>query len=125
MLKLHARRESAEEGLPSRLSLQREKKRARKEETANKAKNEISQEVGKVEEVPEEKPSKKQKMLKPPKKQKRDKDGLDDLINEYKSSFTKVMTNTAVGDEQTNSATANDRSSVAKKRWFEYNIMKE
>eukprot|EP00986_Skeletonema_menzelii_P008269 scaffold3437_cov145-Skeletonema_menzelii.AAC.1 len=100
-------------------ALQREKKRARKEETANKAKNEISQEVGKVEEVPEEKPSKKQKMLKPPKKQKRDKDGLDDLINEYKSSFTKGMTNTAVGDEQTNSATANDRSSVAKKRWFE------
>ena len=99
--------------------MQREKKRARKEEAANKAKNETSQEVGKLEEVPEEKPSKKQKMMKPPKKQKRDKDGLDDLINEYKSSFTKGMTNTAVGDEQTNSAAANDRSSVAKKRWFE------
>jgi hypothetical protein len=58
-------------------------------------------------------------MSKPPKKQKKDKDGLDDLINEYKSSFTKGITNTAVGDEQTSSATAHDRSSVAKKRWFE------
>lgn len=82
-------------------------------------KNETSNEIEKLEETTENKPSKKQKMLKPPKKRKRDKDGLDDLINEYKSSFTKGMTDSAVGDEKISSATSTDRSSVAKKRWFE------
>ena len=98
--------------------MQREKKRARKEEAA-KGKIDDNEEVEKIKEVPEEKPSKKQKMLKPPKKQKRDKDGLDDLINEYKSSFTKGINNAAVENEQEGSTNANDRTSVAKKRWFE------
>eukprot|EP00577_Skeletonema_sp_RCC1716_P000244 CAMPEP_0113417860 /NCGR_PEP_ID=MMETSP0013_2-20120614/25883_1 /TAXON_ID=2843 ORGANISM="Skeletonema costatum, Strain 1716" /NCGR_SAMPLE_ID=MMETSP0013_2 /ASSEMBLY_ACC=CAM_ASM_000158 /LENGTH=869 /DNA_ID=CAMNT_0000305027 /DNA_START=108 /DNA_END=2717 /DNA_ORIENTATION=+ /assembly_acc=CAM_ASM_000158 len=99
-------------------SLQREKKRARKEE-ATKGKIDDNEEVEKIEEVTEEKPTKKQKMIKPPKKQKRNKDGLDDLINEYKSSFTKGISNAAVENEQASSTTANDRSSVAKRRWFE------
>jgi hypothetical protein len=102
-------------------SLQREKKRARKEEATSNEKDINCKEEARLEESEfEEKPSKKQKMVKPPKKQKRDRDGLDVLINEYKSSFTKGVTKAVVEDKHDSSdARATDRSSVAKKRWFE------
>lgn len=101
--------------------MQREKKRARKEASTENEKDGNSEEVARLEENEvEKKPSKKQKMMKPPKKQKREKDGLDVLINEYKSSFTKGETKGEVEDKQNNStAITTDRSSVAKKRWFE------
>ena len=100
--------------------MQREKKRARKEASTENEKDGNSEEVARLEENEvEKKPSKKQKMMKPPKKQKREKDGLDVLINEYKSSFTKGETKGGVEDKQDNSTAINDRSSVAKKRWFE------
>lgn len=69
----------------------------------------------------EERMSKKQKMLKPPKKQKRNKDGLDALINEYKSSFTKgeIEAEIDINRQGSSGNIAIDRSSVVKRRWFE------
>ena len=97
-------------------SLQRERKRALKEEEMNNKKN-ATGEVNTTSENSElqMKPSKKQKMMKPPKKQKRNRDDLEDMINEYKSSFTK----TNVVDKKTKKSNEHDRSSVVKKRWFE------
>lgn len=101
--------------------MQREKKRARKEDATNNEKDINCEEETRLEETEmKEKPSKKQIMIKPPKKQKRDNDGLDVLINEYKSSFTKGVTK--AGDEimqESSTARTTDRSSVAKTRWFE------
>lgn len=102
-------------------AIQREKKRARKEEAKNSEKDENIGGASRSEDIQvEEKSSKRQKMLKPPKKQKRKSDGLDELINEYKSSFTKgVVEASTQHNKQSTDKNATNRASVVKRRWFE------
>lgn len=102
-------------------AIQREKKRARKEEAKVSEKDENVGGASRSEDIQvDEKPSKKQKMLNPPKKQTRKSDGLDDLINEYKSSFSKGVAEASTPhNNQSTDKNATNRASVMKRRWFE------
>ncbi|KAL9191460.1 hypothetical protein ACHAXT_001166 [Thalassiosira profunda] len=109
-------------------ALQREKKRARKEAgdddknaqsgDAAESKKQKLEEKDPATEKPREK---KQKMVKPPKKRKidREEDTLEGMIGSYKSTFLGASGKALAEEGDSKAPKKNSREEVAKKRWFE------